>query len=374
MKILFYLHNLWKLSATTKLAVDLAIGLRNKYKVNIEFAISKRVENDINSLPFKIHTLNRKGELGKALALKNLIQNNNYDIVFSYMLTQNIILSLAKFMLPKDIKTVFIGSVHNSDNYLKLNSIWKTPYRYLMKKIYENLDLIIVVSKIVEDDVNKAFFVNKSKLKVIYNYINIESIKNLAQEPLLEKEMEIFKNPVIINVGRMETQKGQEFLIKAFALIKQRIQNAKLVILGDGTLRNKLTNLAKDLNVLEDVYMLGFVNNPYKYLKYSKVFLFPSLWEGVGNVVLEAQALGIPIVAFNSRGGHVDVLKNSGILVPNKDYKSLAENAISLLENENLCNKYKNLSIENSLNYSVDKKVREYYEVFMEKLEEIKYN
>ncbi|WP_029520943.1 glycosyltransferase [Persephonella sp. IF05-L8] len=370
MKVLFYLHNLWDISATTRLSIDLANILKEKYNIDVEFAVNKRVDNDIKSLPFKLHVLNRKGEIGKAIALKNLIEKEKYDIVLSYMLTQNVILSLAKKFLKDKAKTVFLGSVHNSDNYMGNKQWYKLPYRYLMKRIYENLDGIIVVSAAVEEDVNKAFFVKKEKLKVIYNYIDIKKIKAMAQEDLTPEEKRIFEKPVVINVGRVEVQKGQEYLIKAFPKIKKEIKEAYLVIIGDGSLMPSLKELAKSLNIEKDTFFFGYKKNPFKYVVHSKVFAFPSLWEGVGNVVLEAQALGTPVVAFDSQGGHVDVLQNSGILVPEKNIDKLAENIIRLLKDENVRKHYSKLALENIRNYTVEKKAQEYFEYFNKKLRE----
>lgn len=370
MKVLFYLHNLWDISATTRLAVDLATALQDQYETQVDFAVSKRIPNDIKDLPFNLFVLNRKGEIGKALGLKDLIEKREYDVVLSYMLTQNIILSMSKLFLNKKVKTVFLGSVHNSDNYMGNKQFYKLPYRYLMKKIYENLDGIIAVSKAVKEDLKRAFFINDEKLKVIYNYIDLEKINRLALEDLSSEERDIFRSPVVINVGRVETQKGQKYLIKAFKKVKEKIPEANLVIIGDGSLTPALKNLAKDLNIEKDTYFLGYKSNPFKYVARSKVFAFPSLWEGVGNVILEAQALGIPVVSFNSQGGHVDVLKSSGILVPEKDVDKFSENIIKVLEDENLRKHYSRLAIENAKNYSVEKKAEEYFNYFREKINE----
>lgn len=370
MRVLFYLHNLWDISATTRLSVDLANVLKEKFDVDIEFAVNKKIENDVKNLPFKLHVLNRKGEIGKALALKDLIKKKKYDLVLSYMLTQNIILSITKTFLNNYEKTVFLGSVHNSDNYMGNKQWYKLPYRYLMKKIYENLDGIIVVSKAVEEDVSKAFFVKREKLKIIYNYIDIQKIRSLAQESITSEEEKIFKNPVVINVGRVEIQKGQEYLIKAFKKVKEKIPESNLVIIGDGSQMQNLKNLTRSLNIEKDTYFFGYKSNPFKYVARAKVFAFPSLWEGVGNVVLEAQSLGIPVIAFNSQGGHVDVLKNSGILVPEKNVDKLSENIVRILQDENLREQYSKLALENIKNYSVEKKAEEYFNYFKEKIRE----
>ncbi|WP_457638845.1 glycosyltransferase [Persephonella sp.] len=370
MKILFYLHNLWNISATTRLAVDLASELQKKYGVDIDFVVNKRIHNDLKDLPFNLFVLNRKGEIGKALGLKDIILRNKYDLVLSYMLTQNIVLSITKAIVPSNIKTVFLGSVHNSDNYMKNREFYKIPYRLLMKKLYENLDGIIVVSNAVKEDINRAYLVSNSKIKVIYNYIDTNRINSLAEEPLTPEEKEMFSRPVVINVGRMEVQKGQEYLIKALPIIKEKEPDVLAVIVGDGSLKEPLEKLAEKMGLKNSVSFLGYRDNPFKYMKHSKVFAFPSLWEGVGNVVLEAQTLGLPVVAFESQGGHVDVLKNSGILVPEKDYIKLGQRIADLLTDEEERKKYSCMSSQNAKNYTVEKKAEEYYNYFMEKIKE----
>ncbi len=364
MKILFYSHNLWKISSTAKLAVDLANKLKEKYDLDVRFVVSKNSEDDID-INFQKYVLNRKGEIGKALGLKEILERENFDIVFSYMLTQNIILSLTKYLGNFD-RTVFIGSVHYVDNYKKNTSWYKYPYRLLIKKLYSNLDKVLAVSNFVKEDLKKTFFLDEEKIEVIQNFINTERVKKLAEEPLSEVEKQIFINPVVINVGRLEVEKGQIYLIRAFKKVVSYIKNAKLVIVGDGSQRKILEEEIKKLGLNNSVYILGYKNNPYKYLKNSKLFVLPSLLEGSSIVILEAQTLGLPIIAFNSYGGHLEVLGDSGIKIDEKDITSLANSIIRVLTDKDSYQRYKNLSLNNIEKFSVNRKAEEYLQFFKE--------
>ncbi|RUM59917.1 MAG: hypothetical protein DSY66_05265 [Persephonella sp.] len=362
MKVLFYSHNLWKISSTAKLSVDLANKLKEKYDLDIRFVISKKSDNDLE-VNFPIYHLKRKGEIGKALGLKDLIQREKFDIVFSYMLTQNIILSLAKYF-SKYKKTAFVGSVHYIDNYEKTNSWYKYPYRLLIKKLYSNLDKVVAVSNYVKEDLKRAFFLDDKKIEVIQNFIDLDRVKRLSAEPITEKEKNIFREDVIINVGRLEIEKGQIYLVRAFKKVNELRKNTKLVIIGDGSQREIIEAEVKKLNLENSVYLLGYKTNPYKYIKYSKLFVLPSLLEGSSIVGLEAQTLGLPVVAFNSEGGHLEVLGDSSLLVSPKDINGLSNSILKLLSDKKLYDRFKTLSLENVKNFSVDKKAEEYFQFF----------
>src|SRR5690606_31621870 len=95
---------------------------------------------------------------------------------------------------------------------------------------------IIVVSKEIKKDLIYNYGLNEDKIKVIYNSYPIGKIKKMAQTDIEEKYKTIFNNPVIITAGRLNKQKGQWHLIRAFSKVKDSIPNAKLVILGEGEL------------------------------------------------------------------------------------------------------------------------------------------
>jgi glycosyltransferase involved in cell wall biosynthesis len=127
-------------------------------------------------------------------------------------------------------------------------------------------------------------------------------------------------------VGRLEIQKDFSTLIKAFASVRQ-VYACRLVILGQGREQQNLNRLIVELGIENDVAMLGFVENPYPYMVKSSMFVLPSLWEGFGNVIAEAMALGTPVVSTNCQSGPAEILDNGkyGWLVPVGDSKAMAE-------------------------------------------------
>ena len=105
------------------------------------------------------------------------------------------------------------------------------------------------------------------------------------------------KTMVIGNVGRFSYVKNQEFLIEIVSQLKQRRKNIKLMLVGVGETMNEIKSLVVSKKLTEDVLFIGGVNNVYDYMQAMDIFAFPSRWEGLGMVGVEAQAIGMPVVA-----------------------------------------------------------------------------
>jgi glycosyltransferase involved in cell wall biosynthesis len=127
------------------------------------------------------------------------------------------------------------------------------------------------------------------------------------------------------SVGRLEPQKDFPNLLRAFALLRKK-QMARLVILGEGNLRPQLEALVKELGIEEDVQLPGFNSNPYAFMKRASVFVLSSVLEGLPTVLIEAMALGTPVVSTDCKSGPKEILGSSGYgtLVPTQNPEALA--------------------------------------------------
>src|SRR3990167_4686763 len=148
----------------------------------------------------------------------------------------------------------------------------------------------------------------EEKIKIIYNPVNVEKIREQADFPIEPEYGEIFKNPVIITMGRLSIEKNYESLIKSFKEIKNEIKTAKLVILGAGENKEFLEQLIKELGFEDSVYLLGRQDNPFRFLAKAKVFVLASLREGLPCSILEAMACGIPIISTDCKSGPREIL------------------------------------------------------------------
>lgn len=238
------------------------------------------------------------------------------DTCISHLEGPNIVNLLSK----TNEKTVI--TVHNFQSKER-TGLYGFIFKTLMKLLYNKADKIIVVSKVIKQDLVDNFNIKKEKIEVIYNPFDCKKIEKLAIEELEEEYKDIFKNDVIINVGRLTHQKGQCHLIKSFYELKKLKPEVKLVILGKGELEEKLKGLVKILNLEKDVFFLGFHKNPFKFIKNSKVFALTSLYEGFPMCLAEAMVCGTPIISVDCKSGPREMLdeySEDNILIEKFEY------------------------------------------------------
>lgn len=278
-------------------------------------------------------------------------------------------------------------------NYESKNSIgfYRKVHGYFIKHFYQNSHHIIAVSQGVREDLITNYGMNKEKIQVIYNFYDLEKIKMLAAQEIEEEYREIFRLPVIINMGRLTKQKGQWHLIRAFNEIKKRLPEIKLLFLGKGELEDTLRKMVYDLKLEKDVYFLGFRENPFKYISRSTLFVLTSLYEGFPNALIEAMACGIPVISSDCDSGPREILApetnikdktteieycNYGVLTPvcNSKYlnekhqlaneeKLLLKSILKLLSSEKLLAEYAEKSLDRAADFEKKKIIFEYEQI-----------
>jgi glycosyltransferase involved in cell wall biosynthesis len=198
-------------------------------------------------------------------------------------------------------------------------------------------DAIIAVSQGVADDLAEHAPKSRSRLKVIYNPIITESILGQAKQPVDHPWFHPAQPPVILGAGRLVPQKDFATLLRAFADVRQQ-RSARLLILGEGPERQRLEALAAELGVDQDVCLLGYEPNPYRYMSKAAVFVMSSAWEGFGNVLVEALASGAPVVATDCRNGPREILAavGQGRLAPVGDAVALAKEISETLDSPSI--------------------------------------
>ena len=168
----------------------------------------------------------------------------------------------------------------------------------------------------------------------------------------LEKIEEKTAEPTIVFVGRFKKHKLPDHALRAFMIIKQKLPSAKMLFIGDGTMRKRLEKMK-----VKDVVFYGHVDNQVKYdlLRKAHVVLMPSVREGWGLVVTESNAMGTPVIAYNAPGLRDSIIDGkTGILLKENTPESLATAAITLLTDKDLLKKYSNEALAYSKQFSWD--------------------
>ncbi len=186
-----------------------------------------------------------------------------------------------------------------------------------MKVAYRFADAIIANSGAVALDLSKVLAIPIDELHVIYNPLNLNRIERLSRDDAGHAWCAPGVPPFVLGVGALTAIKDFATLIRAFAIVRARSE-CRLVILGEGPERERLQSLAIQSGVADHLYMPGFVPNPYPWMRRARAFVSASTTEGCPNALMQALALGTPIVSTDGIGGSAELLENGrwGRLVP----------------------------------------------------------
>jgi glycosyltransferase involved in cell wall biosynthesis len=239
----------------------------------------------------------------------------------------------AKMLAKSGAKVAIWEQIHVSAMKSQGGNLYRQLAPRIIKLSYRHADIVACCSSAVADDIAELSGLPRERVHVIYNPTDPE-IEAKAQEPVDHPWFKNSKIPVILCVARLDPQKDLPTLIHAFSIVR-RERPARLAILGEGSERAKLEALVKELGLDGDVWMPGFVDNPFKFMKRATVFALSSKFEGFGMVIAEALAVGTPVVSTDCPSGPAEILGGGkwGKLVPVGDHEKLAEAILETIEN-----------------------------------------
>jgi glycosyltransferase involved in cell wall biosynthesis len=233
--------------------------------------------------------------------LVDYVARNNIDVVISHMEYS----ALLTIWLKKRIRSLkAITVVHGN--------VYKRFFGNIITRHYGVLDRVVCVSKGIEKDLINTFGLKNTT--TIYNPFTVEHNLVLSKENVEEQDEKYFdgNNYVFINIGRLTRQKGQWFLIRAFKEVNTRYPNTRLLILGEGELRNPLVELVKKSGLDKNIHLIGIRKNIFPYLRRSNCLAFSSLWEGLPTVLIESLHIDkLNIISTDCRTGPREILDSS---------------------------------------------------------------
>ena len=203
-----------------------------------------------------------------------------------------------------------------------------------MRRYYPKLHQLIAVSQGVADDVITITGMSDTQVTVVRNPTVTPAMLSNATLPVEHPWFAENAPPVVLGVGRLTEQKDFPTLLRAFSEVVTR-RDARLIILGEGQLRETLLEQAQQLGIADKMALPGFSDNPWAWMHRAAVFVLSSRWEGSPNTLTEALALGTPVVSTDCPSGPRELLSGGDIapLVPMGDVAALSEAILSTLSN-----------------------------------------
>lgn len=268
--------------------------------------------------------------------ISSIVKSNEIELLIGFMTTTN----LYAIAVSKINKVPCIISERIHPDYSPISEFVKK----VRKNLYRFTDLLVVQT----NDIAQFFstFVNAKKIKVIYNPLNPDLISN--------KNNTILKENIILNVGRLDYQKNQDMLIRAFANINNK--NWKLIIVGEGIERDNYNRLINELDLESKIELTGNITDIERLYNMSSIFAFTSRFEGFPNALTEAMAFGLACIATNCPSGPSELIIDgqNGYLIDSEDQAALEQKLSCLMNNENIRSNFSYESIKNMEKFEIE--------------------
>lgn len=264
--------------------------------------------------------------LSAAKKISQYLKLNKFHIVHSHLFNADLLAVLVKKFYLKQL--IILSTKHGYEEKYQLQiglgnrKIRYNAYYFISRWIINQIDHNLAVSRAISDLYYHLKF-DRRRMKYVHHGIS---------SPLNGKGNLVKGNPKILMVGRLVQIKGHIYLIQALPAIIKKFPELKVIIVGEGPIKNQLITQANNFNVLNHIEFAGF-NAPETYSSQCQLMVLPSIFESFGLVYIESFALKIPVIAFDTQAANEIIEHNkTGILVEKEDAHALAEKIIYLLE------------------------------------------
>lgn len=317
-----------------RVMINIADGLINRGH-NIDLVLARNEGSYSGDLPSGIRIVDLQSQrvLTSLPGLMKYLRCEEPQALISTMGHACIVAVWAKFLSRASLRLVLREATTVSRRLRDSTVLRRTLWSYLVRWFYPWADVVVAPSQGVADDLINCCHIPSEQVEVIYNGVNVPDLRARAEEPVRHPWFDLENEPVILAAGRLSKVKDHATLIRAFSLVRNDCPS-RLIILGEGEERSGLFSLINELNLAEYIDMPGFEENPYSYMKRSSVFVLSSRNEGMPNVLIEAMAVGTPVVSTDCDSGPREILEGGkyGKLIPVGDVSALAAGILDVIK------------------------------------------
>ena len=297
-------------------------------------------------------------EVARIRSLQRYIVASQPDVILSALPYANLSAIWAKELSGSRVPVIVSERIALSSYCAAPSNSRKWRWRYLpelVRRTYPKANRVVAVSDHVADELITTIGLHQDSVITVHNPVVDDNLRTRAQQPLEHPWFAQDEPPVILAAGRFTEQKDFATLIRAFAAVRAD-REARLVILGEGRLRDDLEQLVCTLGIQADVYMPGFVENPFQYMARASVLVLSSAYEGLPGVLIQALACGCPVVSTDCPGGSREILEDGkyGALVSIGKADEMAKAVLAELDDptprEILLRRAEDFSVERAVN------------------------
>lgn len=318
-------------------------------KANISFFVvclkklEEGLQNEVQKRGFEVHFMNGKGLMTRVRELRQLVKAENPDLIHTSLFESNMVGRIARIDVP-----VLCSLVNTPYEAVRFQDPNIKARRFRMVKRIDSwtarhcVTHFHAVSQAAKDSAVATLGIPSERITVVERGRDPDRLGNPSKDRFHRARLALGlkeTDEVIVNVGRHEYQKGQTYLLEAMAELFPRHPKLVLLIAGkQGTLSNQLSQRCASLGVNGIVRFLGHRVDVPEILASADLFAFPSLFEGMPGAVIEAMALGLPVVAFDIPALREVVEPNhNALLVPPASFIELAHAISELLNDRSKC-------------------------------------
>ena len=259
--------------------------------------------------------------------LAKLLEERRIDVIYDRTYHMTLITAGAAKIRPTPRVSVIVTDIHRDFALSRERFRWIK--RRLMRNAYLTADVVLAVSEGARESAIRFHDLPPEKIQTLYNFFDLAKIDRLANEALPESLQRNDENFLIVAAGRLHEAKGYDLLIEAVRILVQERGQTRLElwILGEGELRRDLDRQIRESRLENHVRLLGFQDNPLRFLRAADLYCLSSRYEGMPNALVEAMLCGTPVIATDCQSGPREILEEGafGRLVPPEDPRALAD-------------------------------------------------
>lgn len=355
--------SVWGVSAgaMATIAANLAKGfLEHGCEVDV-VRVDRKPPSPILGFPDSVRHFCLEGRSSTSVfRLARYLKENKPDVLIAIAWTQNAPAILAKILTPT-FSGVLLLSEQSTLSYKARvehrRHLLLSRMAWFAGRFYGRADAVVAVSDEVRRDLAALGVPADTPLVTISNPVDGIRILELSRETLPADLVAIAASrPLFAAVGRLAEQKDHRLLIDAFSIVRSEMGSGTLVIAGEGPLRRELEEQIRALGLEASVHLVGFKPNPFPLVAVADAFVLSSREEGFGLVLVEAMAIGVPIVAGECPGGVSEVLESgdAGLLVAPHDVRALADGMKKVLSDHDLRRRIVQRGVKRSKDFAPD--------------------